>query len=275
MTATPIPRTLTLTLYGDLDLSVLDELPPGRRPVRTFLRDDSARGAVHDFIRDQVGRGRQVYIVSPRLEETDRSRLQAARSLVRQLQEGPFRDLPVALLHGRMPAEEKDRIMVEFAAGRIGVLVATTVVEVGIDVPGATVMMIENAERFGLSQLHQLRGRVGRGKHPGVCVLMIGKEAAEDSRRRLRVLAESTDGFAISEADLEIRGPGELLGDRQAGVPDIWWTRLLRNRDLLETARDAATAAVFGDDQESPAARGLHRYVEERWQRRFGRIQVG
>lgn len=275
MTATPIPRTLTLTVFGDLDLSIIDQLPPGRRPVRTFLREEKDRPSILEYVRREAKRGRQAYIVSPRLEETGRSRLRAARTLMQQLADGPFAGLSIALLHGRMKPEEKEKTMAEFASGRTSILVATTVVEVGIDVPGATIMMIENAERFGLSQLHQLRGRIGRGKVGGVCILLTGEEANPEARIRLQKLVDSHDGFVISEADLEFRGPGELLGMRQSGVPDLWWARILGNRDLLEKAREAAFLVFSGNQTDKEGSEGWERYVEERWQRKFGRIQVG
>ena len=275
MTATPIPRSLALTVYGDLDLSVIDELPPGRQPVRTFIRDESSRPAIFRFIRSEARRGRQSFIVTPRLEETGRSNLRAARSLAGELADGPFRGQTVALLHGKMTPEEKDAVMQDFSSGNTSILVATTVVEVGIDVPGATVMMIENAERFGLSQLHQLRGRVGRGKERGVCILLAGAGLTPESRRRLEILERSRDGFAIAEADLQLRGPGELLGNRQSGVPELRWIRLLRNRQLLEEARQAAFDTVQENLRIDSVHRNLFRFVAERWEEKYGRIHVG
>src|SRR5579884_458550 len=211
MTATPIPRTLALTLYGDLDVSVLDELPPGRAPVRTYARPCSRRPQVYAFVREQVEAGRQAYVVCPLIEESDKLQAEAATELAGRLRDGPLRGLRVEVLHGRMKVEERDRTMHALRAGAIDALVATTVIEVGIDVPNATVMVIEDADRFGLSQLHQLRGRVGRGAHQSYCIL-IADPATEQGRARLQALVETSDGFRIAERDLELRGVGELIG---------------------------------------------------------------
>src|SRR5262245_3780983 len=217
MSATPIPRTLALTVYGDLDLTVLNELPPGRQPVRTGIRDPDTRSRVYQFIREQVSAGRQAYIVYPLVDESEKVDLRAATAEFERLNQNVFSDLRLGLLHGQLPAEQKDAAMGAFAAGSIDVLVATTVIEVGIDVPNATVMVIEHAERFGLSQLHQLRGRVGRGGAESYCILIA--ESGEESTRRLRVFVESDDGFEIASGGLRLRGMGDCFGGRQKGSP--------------------------------------------------------
>jgi ATP-dependent DNA helicase RecG len=243
MTATPIPRSLALTVYGDLDLSVIDELPPGRTPVTTVVRGEAERGKVYAGLRREVARGRQVYIVVPLVEETAKSDLKAATAFAAQLRRGVLRDLAVGLLHGRLPGEEKDRVMREFSRGATQVLVATTVVEVGVDVPNASVMVVEHAERFGLSQLHQLRGRVGRGAARSYCVLMVGEgsEGAAAARERLRTMETTGDGFKIAERDLELRGPGAVFGPQQHGLTDLQFLQVIvRDPTLLEAAREEA-----------------------------------
>ena len=274
MTATPIPRSLALTVYGDLDLSVIDEMPPGRLPIRTVVRDEAARAAVHEFLRDQVGKGRQAYIVYPLVEETGRADLKAAVEMHARLSRQVFPDLGVGLLHGRMKAEERDAVMAGFLSGRTPILVATTVIEVGIDVPNATLMVVEQAERFGLSQLHQLRGRVGRGGAESYCVLMAGPRTAEEARRRLEIMAGTSDGFAIAREDLRMRGPGELLGTRQSGLADLRVGDILRDHDILEDARRAAFACAAAPAG-APQRRDLMRHLESRWAGRLGRIQTG
>jgi ATP-dependent DNA helicase RecG len=273
MTATPIPRSLALTVYGDLDLSVIDELPPGRRPVKTVLRGEESRQRVYDFLRAQIAAGRQAYVVYPLVEETDRKDLKAATAMAERLRTRVFPDLSVGLLHGRLGAEEKDAVMADFAAGRTAILVATTVIEVGIDVANASVMVIEHAERFGLSQLHQLRGRVGRGPHESYCVLLAGEGTTEEARRRLRVLCDAHDGFAIARADLQMRGPGEFLGTRQSGIPDLRVGDILRDHDLLEEARREAFAAAAAPSPGPPP--GLMQHLERRWAGRLGLIRIG
>lgn len=244
MSATPIPRSLALTLYGDLDISILDERPPGRKPVRTAIRAGNRRDAVHDFIRDQVRAGRQAYLVYPLVEESETLELRSATEEFERLGREVFPDLRLALLHGQMPGAEKDAVMRTFATGEIDILVATTVIEVGIDVPNASVMVIEHAERFGLSQLHQLRGRVGRGAAKSYCILISDRgEAAE----RLRIFARTEDGFRIAEADLRLRGQGDLFGARQSGLPAFRWANLEEDLDLLTAARDAARAIIAED----------------------------
>ena len=238
MTATPIPRTLGLTLYGDLDISVIDRLPAGRGRIRTFVRPADKLPKVFEFIRGKLKEGRQVYAVYPRVEESEGSELKAVTREWEKLKQefAPFR---VGLLHGRLKPEEKERVMADFRANRIRVLVASSVIEVGVDVPNATVMLIENAERFGLAQLHQLRGRIGRGAHESCCVLVADIKTAE-ARRRLRVLEETNDGFRIAEEDLKLRGPGELLGREQSGLPSFRFADLAADRALVERARALA-----------------------------------
>ncbi|HEX2167581.1 MAG TPA: ATP-dependent DNA helicase RecG [Longimicrobiales bacterium] len=242
MSATPIPRSLALTLYGDLDLSILDELPPGRQKIRTAVRAESARERVYDFVRDEVGKGRQAYIVYPLVEESEKLELRAASAEYERLASEVFPQLRLGLLHGQMQGEQKDAVMQSFANGDIDVLVATTVIEVGIDVANATVMVVEHAERFGLSQLHQLRGRVGRGAEQSYCIL-ISSEGAE----RLQVLAHTNDGFEIARADLSLRGMGDFFGARQHGLPEFRFFDPLRDDDLMFRARDAADAIIAAD----------------------------
>ena len=246
MTATPIPRSLAMTLYGDLAVSVIDEMPPGRQAVRTVRRDPSHRERILAFLVDQVGSGRQAYVVYPVIEESERSDLSSARAGFEELVRGPLQELRVELLHGRLPAGEKTDIMARFAGGEIDVLVATTVIEVGVDVPNATVMVVEHAERFGLAQLHQLRGRVGRGRSAAYCIVVDhgAGEGDETARARLDSLCESMDGFELARKDLEIRGPGEIMGTRQAGMPELRVAHLLRDEDLLEPARAEARIAI-------------------------------
>ncbi len=244
MTATPIPRTLALALYGDLDVSLLEELPPGRSPVATTVRDEAGREELYGWMRGELARGRQAFVIYPLVEEREGSGLRAAAAMAKRLAEETFPDHAVGLVHGRMKAEEKAAAMEAFRAGRLAVLVATTVVEVGIDVPGATILVVEHAERFGLSQLHQLRGRVGRGAEAGTCVLMAGENLTEAARARLGAIERERSGFRLAEIDLELRGPGELFGTRQAGLPDLRVASLVRDRELLEEARREAFALV-------------------------------
>ena len=271
MSATPIPRSLALTLYGDLDLSVLDELPPGRQKIRTAVRAGSARERVYDFVRDEVGKGRQVYIVYPLVEESEKLELRAASAEYERLAAEVFPQLRLGLLHGQMQGEQKDSVMRSFAAGEIDVLVATTVIEVGIDVANATVMVIEHAERFGLSQLHQLRGRVGRGAEQSYCIL-IADEAAD----RLQVMARTEDGFEISRADLALRGMGDFFGARQHGLPDFRFFDPLRDDDLMFRARDAADAIIAADPGlTQPDHAGLRTVLSRRFAERAALYGVG
>ena len=271
MTATPIPRTLALTECGDMDVSVIRDLPPGRKPVRTLVKPDSRRNDVYDLVRQQVQAGRQAYVIYPLVEESEKVDLKAATAMAEHLSREVFPDLSVALLHGRMKADEKERVMRAFAAGSLHILVATTVVEVGVDVPNATVMVIEHAERFGLSQLHQLRGRVGRGAHESVCVLLYQSPWSEEARARLKAMSDTTDGFVIAEKDLQIRGPGDFFGTRQHGLPQLRAGDLTRDVELLELAFSEARTRVDGRSLSSEQ----RQYVLNVWQRQFGLITVG
>ena len=243
MSATPIPRTLAMTYYADLDVSVIDELPPGRTPIRTKLVSDRRRDEVIERVRAAVESGRQAYWVCPLIEESEALDLQSAMDSHEELRH-VLADLRVGLVHGRLPPADKAAVMDEFVAGRIDVLVATTVIEVGVDVPNASLMVIEHAERFGLAQLHQLRGRVGRGEAASVCILIYRHPLSPTARERLKIVYESSDGFEIARRDLQLRGPGEFLGARQSGVPLLRFADLERDADLVERARDAAPALL-------------------------------
>jgi ATP-dependent DNA helicase RecG len=264
MTATPIPRTLSLTLYGDLEVSLLDELPPGRRPVETTTVELPQRDGAYEAVRAELERGRQAYVICPLVEESEALEdVRAAEELYEELVEEIFPDRRVGLLHGRMKADEKRRVMAAFRAGEIEVLVATVVVEVGVDVPNASAIVIEGAERFGLSQLHQLRGRVCRGLHPPQCFL-VGDPKTEDSRKRLEALCEHQDGFKLSEVDLAIRGEGTLFGSRQSGMPDLKIAKLLRDIEVLVEARRAAFELVAADPGlKEPEHRPLRREIRD------------
>jgi ATP-dependent DNA helicase RecG len=277
MTATPIPRTLALTLYGDLDLSVLDELPPGRTPIATHCVADDQSPKVWDFIRKQVAAGHQAYVVYPVIAENEESELKAAIKMYSELSGNIFRDLKVGLLHGRLDADLKEQVMRMFQRGELQILVATTVIEVGVDVPNATVMVIEHAERFGLAQLHQLRGRIGRGGAKSYCILMTGGKVSEDAQRRLDAMVRTNDGFQIAELDLEIRGPGEFFGTRQAGIPSFRVANLIRDAKLLEAAKHEAAAVIAGPSAEISAeeiSRALV-HMRGRWQHTYGLVEVG
>jgi ATP-dependent DNA helicase RecG len=264
MTATPIPRTLALTVYGDLDVSIIDEMPPGRRPVRTHWKRAGDRQKVYEGIRRLVSEGRQAYIVCPLVEESEKLAAQAATDLAERLQREVFPDLKVGLLHGQMRPAEKDAAMDDFRAGRTHVLVTTTVIEVGVDVPNASVMVVEDAERFGLAQLHQLRGRVGRGEHQSYCVLL-GDARTPEGEARLQVMASTTDGFRIAEEDLRLRGPGEFYGTRQSGLPSLRIANVVRDLGVLEQAREDAQQLVEGDpDLAEPEHRILAGQVRRR-----------
>lgn len=276
LTATPIPRTLSLTLYGDLSLSVIDELPPGRTPVATQVVGEGGRLRVYEAIRRELELGHQAYIVYPLVEESEKSDLHAAASGARQLQEAIFPDFRVGLLHGRMRGEEKEAVMNAFSSGEIQILVATTVIEVGVDVPNATIMVIEHADRFGLAQLHQLRGRVGRGAAKSRCFLFQGAHCGADGGERLAVLARTEDGFRIAEADLRIRGPGEFLGTKQAGLPELRVANLLRDGRILEEARAAAfELAARPDFHTNPVYSRTRQVLIERWGHRLELASVG
>lgn len=246
MTATPIPRTLSLIIYGDMDISVIDELPPGRKPVETYVVDESMRERINEFIRKKIYEGRQAYIVCPLVEESDAVNAKSAQELAEKIARDDFKDLQVGLIHGKMASKDKEDIMKRFLDGEINILVSTTVIEVGVNVPNSTIMVVENAERFGLAQLHQLRGRVGRGEHQSYCILYNqgkNKVAAE----RMKVLKKTFDGFLISEKDLELRGPGEFFGTRQHGIPELKIANLYRDMDILKKAQEAASEILIKD----------------------------
>lgn len=277
MTATPIPRTLSLTVYGDLSLSVIDELPPGRSPVQTLVVPEGRRRKAYDLLRRELDQGRQAYVVYPLIEESEKSDLQAATEGAAQLDIEIFPNKAVGLLHGRMTPLEKEEVMARFHRKEIDILVSTTVIEVGIDVANATVMVIEHAERFGLAQLHQLRGRIGRGEHRGTCILVKSIRCSADGEKRLEVMTSTADGFRIAEADLEIRGPGEFLGTRQSGLPDFRVANLLRDGQTLEQARQAAFSYLdqVPDFQGSPETGGIRSELSRRWGARLELVRVG
>jgi ATP-dependent DNA helicase RecG len=271
MTATPIPRTLALTDYSELDVSKIADLPPGRKPVRTLVKPESRRDEIYQLVREHLEAGRQAYVIYPLVEESEKIDLRSATEMADHLQAEVFPAYRVALLHGRMKQDAKDRVMHAFAGGQIQILVSTTVVEVGVDVPNATMMVVEHAERFGLSQLHQLRGRVGRGSWESHCVLLYQTPWTDDARERLKVLADTTDGFVIAERDLELRGPGDFFGTRQSGLPKLRTGDLVRDRDIMEDAHREARRLV----DEGRLTPELRRFVEQRWQEQFGLIEVG
>src|SRR5215470_12151822 len=292
MTATPIPRTLALTLYGDLDTSVLDELPPGRTPITTRKISDQRADEVWAFVRKQVALGRQAYVVYPVIEGSaadqpeleftgtapvSKSGLKAATHMHEELRSRVFPDLHVGLLHGRLSPDEKEKTMRDFQAGEIEVLVATTVIEVGVDVPNATVMVVEHAERFGLAQLHQLRGRIGRGAAKSYCILMTGGKVSPEGERRLNEMVRTQDGFEIAELDLQLRGPGEFFGTRQAGMPGLRVANILRDRKLLESAKVEAHRIVEEKAPEItvPERDRIMQHLRQHWQRRYGLVEVG
>jgi ATP-dependent DNA helicase RecG len=271
MTATPIPRTLALTTYGDLDVSVMREMPPGRHPIKTIAKPESRREEIYEFVRAQIESGRQVYVIYPLIEESEKVDLRAATEMADHLSHDVFPAYRVALLHGKMKADAKERVMAAFARGELDVLVSTTVVEVGVDVPNAAVMVVEHAERFGLSQLHQLRGRVGRGPHQSYCVLLYQSPLTDQGRARLKALTETSDGFEIAERDLELRGPGDFFGTRQSGMPTLRVGDLVRDHQLMEDARREAVAAL--DDKNQAAT--LAAFVKTSWEQRFGLVGIG
>jgi ATP-dependent DNA helicase RecG len=275
MTATPIPRTLAMTMYGDLDVSVIDELPPGRTPIETRVYVEKQKPRAWEAVKAELAKGHQAYVVYPLVEESEKVDLADATQGAQQLA-AIFPEARIGLLHGRMKQDEKDAVMGAFRAHEIDLLVATTVVEVGVDVPNASVMVMEHAERFGLSQLHQLRGRVGRGAAKSYCILVTGYAQSAESAERLHVMEESTDGFVIAERDLEIRGPGEFLGTRQSGLPELAVANLVRDQALLATAQEEARAIVDRDPQlEAPEHQRLVRALEERWEGRLKLARVG
>ncbi|MBI5682364.1 MAG: ATP-dependent DNA helicase RecG [Deltaproteobacteria bacterium] len=276
MTATPIPRTLTMTVFGDLDVSIIDELPSGRKPVDTMVFREKDRERIYRVLRDELNKGRQVYIVYPLIEEKEELGLRDATSMAGHLKKDVFPDFRIGLLHGKLHVREKEDIMKSFKDKDIDILVSTTVIEVGIDIPNATVMLIEHAERFGLSQLHQLRGRVGRGGHKSFCLLLAYKIGSVDTYKRLKIMEGTNDGFRIAEEDLKIRGPGDFLGTRQSGIPDFRVSDLLHDAALLKNARDEAFNLVKEDpDLIRQENRILKVILKNRWQERFELATIG
>jgi ATP-dependent DNA helicase RecG len=273
MTATPIPRTLAMTLYGDLDVSVIDQLPPGRKPIITKHATSDRVEQVYSFLKKQIDEGRQAYVVYPVIEESETQAMKAAQQMYDHLSREVFPEISVGLMHGRLGGNEKEAAMQRFKGGDTKILVSTTVIEVGVDVPNATVMVIEQAERFGLAQLHQLRGRVGRGAAQSYCVLVTEK-MNDAARERIRTLVESTDGFHIAEMDLRLRGPGEFFGTRQSGLPSLRVANILRDPDILEAARREAVDFIahppVPEDLEAAVI-----YIRDHWQRRYGLVTVG
>jgi ATP-dependent DNA helicase RecG len=271
MTATPIPRTLALTVYGDVDTSTIKELPPGRLPVKTIAKPEGRREEIYQFARGQIDAGRQVYVIYPLVEESEKVDVRAATEMADHLTHDVFPEYRVGLLHGRMKSDAKERVMKAFAAGEIHILVSTTVVEVGVDVPNASLMIVEHAERFGLSQLHQLRGRVGRDAHQAFCILAYQSPLTDDARQRVKAMTDTTDGFAIAEADLRLRGPGDFFGTRQAGVPTFRLIDLIRDRDVLDLAQREA-ASWF--DAVHPNGAAITALIND-WEKRFKLIEIG
>ncbi|NQT06132.1 MAG: ATP-dependent DNA helicase RecG [Candidatus Omnitrophica bacterium] len=275
MTATPIPRTLAMTVYGDLDMSVIKELPPGRGDIITYWVSDSKRERIYNFLREEVSKGRQVYIVYPRLEESAASDIKAAKFMHEELKERIFKDLTVELIHGKMRPREKESIMKRFKKREISILVSTVVIEVGIDVPNASTMVVENAERFGLSQLHQLRGRIGRGQHESYCIL-ISDAPTEVAHKRLSAMTESEDGFQIAEEDLKLRGPGDIFGTRQHGLPEVRFGNIIRDMDIMELARKEAFSVIsFDPDLKNRENRFIRGVLGRRFNTAFNMAGVG
>jgi ATP-dependent DNA helicase RecG len=272
VTATPIPRSLAMTVYGDLEVSVIDELPPGRTPVKTFVRGDDRREKIYEFIREQLSAGRQAYVVYPIIEESEKLDLRNATEMYEHLRTDVYPEYKTGLLHGKMKPAEKEEVMRAFIANQTQILVATTVIEVGVDVPNASVMLIEHAERFGLSQLHQLRGRVGRGAAESFCILLAQFSKTREAQERLKIMEETTDGFKIAEKDLEIRGPGEVMGTRQSGLPEFRIANIVRDQKILEMAKREACYMLEERSQTRETDR-LIQYV--RSQPRFGLARVG
>jgi len=276
MTATPIPRTLAMTIYGDLDVSLIDEMPPGRMSVETKVYPESARSRVYRTIEEEVGKGRQAFIVYPLVEESEKLDLKDATRMAEHLQKDVFPEFRIGLLHGRMKSDEKEAIMMEFKDGRIQILVATTVIEVGIDIPNASVMVVEHAERFGLSQLHQLRGRIGRGRYPSKCILLAQYRSSEEAKIRLRAMEKTTDGFKIAEEDLALRGPGEFFGIRQSGLPDFRVAHIIRDTPILIEARKEAFRLIQEDSELlHPSHAGVKDILIKRWKGRMELATIG
>ncbi|MBT8296157.1 MAG: ATP-dependent DNA helicase RecG, partial [Gramella sp.] len=268
MTATPIPRTLAMSLYGDLDISVIDELPPGRKPIKTVHRFDSNRLKVFAFIRDEINKGRQVYVVYPLIQESEKmdykDLMDGYESIARE-----FPDFQISIVHGQMKPADKDYEMDRFVRGETQIMVATTVIEVGVNVPNASVMIIESAERFGLSQLHQLRGRVGRGAEQSFCILMTGHKLSNDSKTRLETMTGTNDGFEIAEVDLKLRGPGDLMGTQQSGVLNLKIADIVKDNSILQLARNYASILLkedpnLAEDQNLPIKNAYSRLVKNK-----------
>jgi len=275
MTATPIPRTLALTVFGDLDVSTIDQMPPGRTPIETWSVGPRQRTKAHNFIRKELMAGRQAFVVYPLVEENEKSDLLAATEEAERLQRDVFPEFRVGLLHGRMKADEKDRVMEEFRAGSVQLLVSTVVIEVGVDVPNATVMMVEHAERFGLAQLHQLRGRIGRGAAKSTCILIADPET-DEAKRRIQVMCETSDGFRIAEEDLRLRGPGEFFGTRQHGLPELMIGNIVEDYDLLRLARTEALDWLKSDPHLSrPESLQVRKSLVKRFSDTMKLIEVG
>ncbi len=272
MTATPIPRTLALTVYGDLDVSSIDEMPPGRKPIVTKHVQESSVEGVYSFVAQQIKAGRQAYVVYPVVEESETEAVKAAEKMFDHLSKKVFPTVRVGLLHGKLASEIKESAMRDFKTGEIKILVATTVIEVGVDVANASVIVIEQAERFGLAQIHQLRGRVGRGSQQSYCILVTGK-LNDIARERIRTLIESNDGFYIAEMDMKLRGPGEFFGTRQSGIPGLRLANLVRDSEILEIARNEAQRLI--ESKVGEELRSVVRYIQEHWQRKYGFVQVG
>jgi ATP-dependent DNA helicase RecG len=276
MTATPIPRTLAMTVYGDLDVSVIDEMPPGKKPVRTVLLSESRRDKVYETISAELAKGHQAFIVYPLVEQSENLDLKDATNMAGHLQKDIFPDYKVGLIHGKMKEKEKTAVMKEFLANKVNILVATTVIEVGLDVPRASLMVIEHAERFGLSQLHQLRGRVGRRDIPSSCILLADYKCSADARKRLKVMEKTNDGFAIAEEDLVIRGPGDFLGTRQSGLPDFHIASIIRDARILNDAKEDAFQLAERDPfLEKPEHIILRETLLWKWQGKLDLARTG
>jgi ATP-dependent DNA helicase RecG len=276
MTATPIPRTLAMTIYGDLDISLIDEMPPGRMPVETRVFPESTMGRVYRIVEEEVRKGRQAFIVYPLVEESEKMDLKDATRMAEHLQKDIFPEFRIGLLHGRMKSDEKEVIMMEFKEGRIQILVATTVIEVGIDIPNASVMVVEHAERFGLSQLHQLRGRIGRGRYPSKCILLAQYRSSGEAKVRLRAMERTTDGFKIAEEDLSLRGPGEFFGIKQSGLPDFRVAHIIRDTPILIEARKEAFRLIQKDPELAhPSYTALKDILMKRWRGRLELASIG
>ena len=265
-----------MTIYGDLDVSLVDEMPPGRMPIETKVFPEPARGKVYRIVEGEVKEGRQAFIVYPLVEESEKLQLKDATRMAEHLQKDIFPDFRIGLLHGRMKSEEKEATMMEFKEGKIQILVATTVIEVGIDIPNASVMVVEHAERFGLSQLHQLRGRIGRGRYPSKCILLAQYRSSEEAKVRLRAMERTTDGFQIAEEDLELRGPGEFFGTRQSGLPDFRVAHIIRDTPILIEARKEAFRVVEEDPAliQPPHSR-LKDVLVRKWKGRLELATIG